>query len=34
LGLRAGAKVWVVGTLDSAGGELRVQSYGVIALAR
>jgi hypothetical protein len=30
---RAGAKVWVVGTLDSAGGELRVQSYGVIAPA-
>jgi hypothetical protein len=31
---RAGAKVWVVGTHDAEAGELRVQSYGVIALAR
>jgi hypothetical protein len=30
----AGAKVWVVGTSDAAAGELRVQSYGVIAPAR
>ncbi|HEU4585435.1 MAG TPA: hypothetical protein VFR95_06775 [Gemmatimonadaceae bacterium] len=31
---RVGAKVWVVGTRDAAAGELRVQSYGVIAPAR
>lgn len=30
---RAGAKVWVVGTSDSAARELRIQSYGVIAKA-
>jgi hypothetical protein len=30
----AGAKVWVVGTRAAAAGELRVQSYGVIAPAR
>lgn len=29
-----GAKVWVVGSRDSASGELRVQSYGVISPAK
>lgn len=31
---RVGAKIWVVGTSDSAAKELRVESYGVIAPAR
>lgn len=30
---RAGAKIWVVGTSDPGGTELRVESYGVIAPA-
>jgi len=31
---RAGAKIWVVGTIDAAAKELRVESFGVIAPAR
>ena len=31
---RAGAKIWVVGAIDSVAKELRVESYGVIAPAR
>jgi hypothetical protein len=31
---RTGAKIWVVGSSDAGGTELRIESYGVIAPAR